>query len=270
MFPTPVKSVNRSLLTNKSTGMSINLAVGKKDPKEVIVEINRLLKDPRNDKTFLEEIKRQMIFREFALKALQQQKYRQPLGARTRNDPYWKRVETANTGIPIVDASIKDLHQGLPHNRARLLLARHLIRTKNLDPSDVAKYYAKYLKDYSPVLNTFNIVQAASGANFGEPYFRKSNVLSAAPKLDPNGEYQRSKGVEPEKYDHDAAIKDIINGNKEWLARWKKKQYIEHPLWPTKDKDKGKFFLANKELKAKGHFGSFYKNYLKSEKDYLQ
>lgn len=256
--------MDRNLLTNKSTGLSVQLSQGKIDPKDVVADLNKQLKDKPDDK-FLLEVKRQLIFREFANKALREQTYKQPVGARSKDSKRWEDVRNANTGIPIVDASIRDLKDGLPHNRARLLLARHLIRTENFDPGDVAMFYKEHLKDYSPVLNTFNIVQAASGANFAEPYYRKSNALTAAKKLDPTGEYQRSKGVDPDKFDKNKVMADIIAGNEEWSKRWKKKEFVNKPLWPTKDKDKGKYFLDKHDISAKGHFGSFYKNYLKNE-----
>jgi hypothetical protein len=61
---------------------------------------------------------------------------------------------------------------GLPHNRARLLLARYALRNLNLVPELVADLYRHHLADYCPVINTFNVVSAASSATFGEPWYR--------------------------------------------------------------------------------------------------
>lgn len=133
-------TVDRNLLTNKSTELSPRLASGKVNPKEVIKHINASLESlPDSDRKYLSEIKRQLIFREFANSAIQQQSYRQPAGALDQTSEEFKRLDRAQTGIPIIDAAVTEMKEtGLPHNRARLLLARHAIRTLNIDPEVVS------------------------------------------------------------------------------------------------------------------------------------
>lgn len=276
------KNIDRNKLTNYSTGLSEELSKGEVDPRDLLKEINskraRREGGPRN---YLDDVKRQLVFREFAKQALKEQKYKHPPGARGEEDEEWNKLKEGNTGIPIIDAAVKEMQKtGKPHNRARLLLARYAIRNLNVDPPLVAKWFAGEFKDYDPVITTFNVVSAASGANFGEPYFRKSNPRTADKKLDPTGEYKARwlpEGYNPRDPEEQEAL--INKGHSRWLKRWKEnkgkgdgkwEEFEQHPLWPTKDPVKGLYFLDDKEeLPARGSFSSFYRNYLNQEDKYL-
>jgi deoxyribodipyrimidine photo-lyase len=185
-----LKETDRNNLSNKSTGLSKDLASGKKDPREVLRYINSLTPKTPGEKKYLDEIKRQVIFREFANSSIQQQTYRIPPGSKPATDPAFIALKKGETGIPIIDAAVNEMKStGEPHNRARLLLARYAIRNLNVDPEEVAKWFAESFQDYDPILTTFNVSQAASATNFGEPYYRKSNPLTAQKALDPTGAY---------------------------------------------------------------------------------
>lgn len=264
-----LKSHDRNLLSKVNTELSKKLSRGELDPRDILREINGHLDSGNLDtleEEYLSKTKRQIIMREFARAAIEQQKYRQPKGMKGKDSKEYKELVSGKTGIPIIDAAVKSLKSGYPHNRARLLLARYAIRNANIDPELVSDFFKENLEDYSPVLNTFNVTSAASGANFGEPYFRKSNPITAAKKLDPKGEWQKEQGVDPDKL-ADKILEKIREGQEEWRRRWKEEEKIEKSLFPTRDPDKGKFFLTG--LRAKGNFASFYKNYLKNESEYL-
>ena len=189
------KEINRNLLTNKSTELSPLLAAGEIDPRDVLRTISDLEQDKKlseEQQEYLSDIKRQLVFREFARSAIEEQSYRQPPGARKTSKEF-EKLKKGETGIPIIDASVKEMNEtGRPHNRARLLLARYAIRNLNIDPEEVSIWLGKSFDDYDPVLTTFNVTSAASGANFGEPYFRKSNPLTAEKTLDPDKSYQKT------------------------------------------------------------------------------
>lgn len=268
------KEQDRNLFTSKNTKLSRKLSQGKVDPRALLKEINQTLKKDslsEKEKDYLNKTKRQLVMREFARAALSQQKYKQPKGMKGKNSPEYRKLVAGKTGVPSVDASVQALKEGYPPNRSRLLLARYAIRNLNLDPEVVSDFFKKHLKDYSPVLNTFNIVQAASGATFAEPYFRKSNPITAAKKLDPKGEWIKSKGFDPDKIDT-KAIDEINKGHELWMKRWKgskgEGQRISKNLYPTRDPDKGIFFLQDK--RAKGRFAPFYRDYLKEEEELLK
>jgi deoxyribodipyrimidine photo-lyase len=141
MIVTP-KAIDRNLLTNSSTGLSERLSRGDLNPKEVLKDINKSLSKEEissEEKDYLEEIKRQLVFREFANSAIRQQEYRNPPGANGEDSEEFKKLKKGETGIPIVDAAVRQLEEtGKPHNRARLLIARYATRSLNIDPEVVA------------------------------------------------------------------------------------------------------------------------------------
>lgn len=276
-----LKDIDRNKLSNKSTGLSEDLAKGRLDPKFLVQKLNEYQKDelPAGEADYLSQVKRQLIFREFAKQALKSQGYKHPPEAVGDGDEEWEKLKEGQTGIPIVDAAVREMQEtGKPHNRARLLLARYAIRNLNVDPSLVARWFKENFKDYDPVLTTFNVVSAASGANFGEPYFRKSNPLTADKKLDPTDEYKETwlpKNYTPRPAEVQERI--INEGHSKWLRRWKEnkgkgdgkwEEFERAPLWPTKDKVKGKYFIEE-SLPSKSSFNHFYKAYKQNEKQFL-
>jgi deoxyribodipyrimidine photo-lyase len=212
------KDINRNNLTSKSTELSPELAKGKVRPEDVIRQVNKLKSSPdltEGEQKYLSEIKRQLVFREFANSAIRQQTYRQPEGAKGMDSEEFIKLDKGETGIPIIDAAVREMKStGTPHNRARLLLARHAIRTLNIDPEVISLWFKKHFTDYDPTLTTFNVVQAASGANFGEPYFRTSNALTATKRLDPDSSYRSQwlpSDYTPKKADE--VLEEIKQGN---------------------------------------------------------
>jgi hypothetical protein len=269
-----VKSSNRDLLRDQTSGLSRRLAAGELDPREVLVDINRSLARrtlSAAETAYLEGVKRQLIFREFARSALEAQTYKFPPGAYGKSSSQHELLLSGATGIPLIDACLRDLKGGLPHNRARLLLARFAIRNLNLVPELVADFYRQHLADYSPVINTFNIVSAASGAVFGEPWFRLSNPVTAAKRLDPDNGYIARFGFSSQR-PTDAGAALIRDGNQLWATRWKSAQqsgeYIRRQLWPTHDVDRGIYFILNRSA-ARGAFAPYYQAYLKREGEFL-
>jgi hypothetical protein len=265
-----IKSSNRDLLTDDTSGLSLPLASGQLDPRDVLREINGYLSGRRlnaREQVYLEAVKRQLIMREFARSALEVQQFRFAPGALGADSEPFRRLQRGDTGLPLVDACLVDLKAGLPHNRARLLLARYALRNLNLDPAVVARFFAQQLRDYCPVINTFNVVSAASGANFGEPCYRTSNPLTAAKKLDPQGEYTAAFGY-GDAVPTEQGLRSIVDGNHLWALRWKaardNKSFIHHPLWPVKDQERGIYFILNR-IAARGAFAPYYRHYLQHE-----
>ncbi len=270
-----IKSSNRDLLTDSTSGLSPLLASGELDPRDVLRDINRSLAESELaplEEAYLIAVKRQLIFREFARSSLEVQEYKHPAGARGKDTPEHAMLLAGKTGIPIVDACIAELKNGLPHNRARLLLARYAIRNLNLAPELVADFFRRFLKDYCPTINTFNVVSAASSATFGEPWYRLSNPLTAARKLDPLNRYIARfgfAGAAPS----EVGQKSITEGNKFWQFRWKAAHesgdWIRRRLWPTKDKERGIYFVLDR-LSARGAFTPYYHRYLAREDELLE
>lgn len=266
------KTGDRNSLTFKSTGLSKDLASGKISPVEVLQTIKGLKEGASTQELdYLNAVERQLYFREFARHALEVQRYKQPSPV-NEFQKEWEALKKGQSGIPIIDAAVKDLYTGTPHNRARLLLARYAIRTLNRDPEEVARWFAENLADYDPVINTFNIVSSASGATFGEPYYRKSNPLSAQKTL-PNAKEYIQQYLGDEVYTDPQANQLIDKGYDLWRKRWKNKDYesyTQKKLWPTKDPVKGKYIFTPQQVKelnlpVKGKFSTFYQKSLSLE-----
>jgi deoxyribodipyrimidine photolyase len=270
-----IKESDRNILTHTTSGLSVRLSSGKLDPRDVLKEINNNLSSRKlkiKQVAYLEALKRQLIFREFARSALEAQKYKFPRGAKGMSSREYKSLIRGDTGIPLIDSCILDLKNGLPHNRARLLLARWAIRNANIDPLLVADFFKQNLTDYSPVINTFNIVSASSGAVFGECFFRTSNPITAAKKLDPDNGYIKKFGFDSQIPDSDALIAMKL-GTEFWKHRWQSARanddFIEKKLWPTKDKDRGIYFILDR-IPARGAFSHYYNKYLAREAELLK
>jgi hypothetical protein len=270
-----IKEINRDLLMHSTSGLSLRLSRGELDPREPLGEINHYLAYREltdKEAAYLSAVKRQIIFREFARSALEMQMFRFPGGARGKDSNEYRLLVDGTSGIPIVDACVKQLKAGLPHNRARLLLARFAIRNLNLDPRLVADFYRTWLKDYSPVINTFNIVSASSGAVFTEPWFRLSNPVTAAKKLDPHNEFIQRFGFTSQQPTPEGA-RLILQGNGLWKWRWQTaraaEDFSEQMLWPTRDPEMGRFFILD-QIPARGSFSSYYNHYLKRETEFLK
>ena len=114
----------------------------------------------------------------------------------------WK---TGNTGVPIVDACMRELNEtGYMHNRGRLIVASFLAKTMKIDWRIGEQYFAQQLIDYDVASNNGNWRWIASAAELRvkhgsdssvvvhldtQPPFRTFNPWIQSKKHDPNAEY---------------------------------------------------------------------------------
>jgi len=100
---------------------------------------------------------------------------------------YWS---TAQTGIPIVDASITELLEtGYMHNRMRMLVASVLVKQFLVDWRLGEKFFAQHLIDYDPIINNLNWQFVASSGSFGFDYFRQLKPEAQNARFDKNCDY---------------------------------------------------------------------------------
>lgn len=105
------------------------------------------------------------------------------------NNKYLKEWKEGKTGIPIVDATMRELNEtGYCHNRGRLI-ASGFAKFLLLDWKECEKYYATQLIDYDIFANHFNWNWSFSLGPFSTPWFRIMNVFIQGKKHDKNGEY---------------------------------------------------------------------------------
>ncbi|MEV4252724.1 deoxyribodipyrimidine photo-lyase, partial [Spirillospora sp. NPDC049652] len=141
--------------------------------------------------------RRQLAWRDFhhqvaaAFPALPRADYR-PRGHR------WNRDEDAlaawregMTGIPIVDAGLRQLHrEGFMHNRARLVTASFLTRDLGIDWRRGLRHFNDWLADGDIADNAGNWQWVAGTGNSTRPG-QAMNPLRQATRFDPSGDYVR-------------------------------------------------------------------------------
>jgi deoxyribodipyrimidine photo-lyase len=106
----------------------------------------------------------------------------------TKLEYAWKNGQT---GIPIVDAAMRQLRQeGYIHNRGRMAVANFLVKNLNIHWRVGEQHFAKWLTDYDWSVNFMNWIQIASILPTDQPY-RGMNPFIQAKKFDPDLEYIR-------------------------------------------------------------------------------
>jgi len=188
-------SETRDLLTYSTSRMSAYIKFG-------CVSIGEVLKAFKNNR----ELVRQVIWREYyahtlfvfpeVLDTTQYEWSHSP-----RKDALFKAWKEGNTGVPVVDACMRELNKtGYMHNRGRLLTASFLTKTLGVDWRMGERYFAQQLVDYDVASNNGNWRWIASAAELKtsdgtvvhldtQPPFRTFSPWIQAKKSDPYGEY---------------------------------------------------------------------------------
>ncbi|MFG2084812.1 MULTISPECIES: cryptochrome/photolyase family protein [unclassified Spirillospora] len=141
--------------------------------------------------------RRQLAWRDFhhqvasAFPGLRNQDYR-PRGQHWNDDrdalAAWR---AGRTGIPIVDAGMRQLHrEGFMHNRARLITASFLTRNLQIDWRAGLRHFEEWLADGDIADNAGNWQWVAGTGNSTRPE-RVMNPLRQASRFDPRGDYVR-------------------------------------------------------------------------------
>jgi len=143
------------------------------------------------------DLRRQLLWREFFCQNFEHYKGIQNARGRveqwaTANEQQrnkFKEFTKGRTGVPIVDAGIRELlATGFMHNRARLNVAFYLIKTMNWHWKDGERFFAKHLIDYDIIQNTSNWQWCAGVGTDSRPN-RHLNYERQAKKYDPKGIY---------------------------------------------------------------------------------
>ncbi len=116
----------------------------------------------------------------------------------TRNIP-WNKDEKAlrrwkegNTGIPIVDAGIREmLSTGWMHNRLRMIVAMFLSKNLLISWQEGEKFFMQNLIDGDIASNNGGWQWSSSTGTDAAPYFRIMNPETQSIKFDPKGKYIR-------------------------------------------------------------------------------
>ncbi len=100
--------------------------------------------------------------------------------------------EEGRTGIPIVDAGMRQLRQtGWMHNRVRMIAAMFLSKNLFLDWRLGERFFMRHLVDGFLPSNNGGWQWSASTGTDAAPYFRVFNPISQSRTYDPDGAYIR-------------------------------------------------------------------------------
>jgi len=138
---------------------------------------------------------RQLIFREFYAMLLYHfphlawKNFRYPFSGIENND-YYEAFCTGKTGVPIVDAGVRQLLKtGEMHNRVRMICASFFTKNLLLPWTWGERFFAEHLMDYDAASNILSWQWSAGTGIDPQPYFRIFNPYTQSAKFDKNGLY---------------------------------------------------------------------------------
>lgn len=109
-----------------------------------------------------------------------------------RNARYLAAWQQGRTGIPLVDAGMRELWTtGWMHNRVRMVTASLLVKNLLVRWQEGARWFWDTLVDADLANNTLNWQWVAGCGADAAPYFRIFNPHAQAKRYDPEGEYVR-------------------------------------------------------------------------------
>jgi deoxyribodipyrimidine photo-lyase len=104
----------------------------------------------------------------------------------------FERWRSGRTGVPIVDAGMRQLQQtGWMHNRARMIAASYLVKDLLINWQWGERWFMKNLIDGDPSANNGGWQWTAGTGTDAAPYFRIFNPTLQSKKFDPDGRYIR-------------------------------------------------------------------------------
>ncbi len=179
-----------------TSGLSPHLHFGDISPGQVLAA----LRAAGADHPGAEAAARQIVWREFAHHVLHHFPHTsdRPLDPRFENFP-WRRDakglrawQAGNTGIPMVDAGMRELwHTGWMHNRVRMITASLLTKHLGIHWLEGARWFWDTLVDADLANNSLNWQWVAGCGADAAPYFRIFNPVRQGERFDPQGDYVR-------------------------------------------------------------------------------
>ena len=196
-----------------SSKLSPHLHFGELSPDQLWSTVASHLPVAGND---AEHYLRELGWREFAHHVLYHYPHTptQPLNARYKDFPWreghgpmLERWQQGRTGLPIVDAGMRQLWQtGWMHNRVRMIVASLLVKNIRAPWQAGARWFWDTLLDADLASNTLGWQWAAGCGADAAPYFRIFNPVRQGEKFDPQGTYVRrwvpELGAMPAKWIH--------------------------------------------------------------------
>ncbi|MBL6999298.1 MAG: deoxyribodipyrimidine photo-lyase [Gammaproteobacteria bacterium] len=184
-----------------SSSLSPHLHFGEISPQQILQTLAPLIDFGSSQQAAgAEAFLRQLIWREFARYTLWHFPHSstQPMNPKFSN-AFWQddnsvleRWQQGKTGIPIVDAGMRELWQsGSMHNRVRMLVASLLTKNMGIPWQQGARWFWDTLVDADLANNTMGWQWVAGCGVDAAPYFRIFNPLTQAARFDPEQQYVR-------------------------------------------------------------------------------
>lgn len=128
-------------------------------------------------------------------------------------DENFEAWKSGNTGIPIVDAAMRQLNQtGWMHNRLRMITAMFLTKNLFIDWRLGEAYFMSKLVDGFLASNNGGWQWSASTGTDAAPYFRVFNPATQSERFDPDGEFIRKYVPEIAKLDNKRIHQPWVGG----------------------------------------------------------
>ena len=109
---------------------------------------------------------------------------------RQPDDPQMEAWRRGRTGVPIVDAGLRELWtSGYMHNRVRMIVASYLTKHMRTHWLEGARWFWDTLVDADLANNTAGWQWVAGTGADAAPYFRVFNPVTQSLKFDPDGSY---------------------------------------------------------------------------------
>lgn len=109
-----------------------------------------------------------------------------------QNQKLLKAWQTGQTGIPMVDAGMRELWQtGYMHNRVRMVVGSFLVKNLRLHWQNGEQWFWDTLADADLANNSASWQWVAGCGADAAPYFRIFNPVIQGQKFDPEGDYIR-------------------------------------------------------------------------------
>lgn len=107
-----------------------------------------------------------------------------------QNQEHLQAWQKGNTGVPIVDAGMRELWQtGYMHNRVRMIVASYLVKNLLIDWREGERWFWDCLLDADSASNSAGWQWVAGSGADASPYFRIFNPILQGEKFDKQGEY---------------------------------------------------------------------------------
>lgn len=171
--------------------LSVHLRFGLISPKQIFNEI-RKMESNEGIECFIKEL----FWREFYNTILYHfpksefENFNEKSLNYKNSDEAFKLLISSKTGVPIVDAAMKELNTtGLMHNRLRMVVASYATKNLLIPWKRCEAYFASKLLDYEASSNVGSWQWAASTGADSVPYFRIFNPYTQSKKFDKEGKY---------------------------------------------------------------------------------